>query len=149
MSDIAESLGMKGLDAETRKMVVETIREYGIKKLPHSKLIELDTENKFPADIMKELYDPNQVACNLIMIPEKYGGLGGNSFDIYRACEELARIDLGICTSVFATFLGMDPIFVGGTEAQKAKWIKKIAEEKLATSPTGRPRPAPAATSCT
>jgi len=129
MSGIAESLGLVGLDKETRKMVVETIREYGRKKLPHSKLIELDKENVFPTEIMKELYDPNMVACNLIMIPEKYGGLGGNSYDIYRACEELARIDLGICTSVFATFLGMDPIMVGGTEAQKEKWIKKIAEE--------------------
>jgi len=128
MSGIAESLGMAGLDAETRKMVVETIREYGRKKLPHSKLIEFDDKNEFPTEIMKELYDPNQVAMNLIMIPTKYGGLGGNSFDIYRACEELSRIDLGVCTSVFATFLGMDPIFVGGTEAQKEKWIKKIAE---------------------
>ncbi len=129
MSGIAESLGMVGLDKETRQMVLDTIREYGRKKLPHSKLIELDKENVFPAEIMKDLYDPNQVACNLIMIPEKYGGLGGNSYDIYRACEELARIDLGVCTSVFATFLGMDPIFVGGTEAQKEKWIKKIASE--------------------
>ena len=125
---VAESLGLKGLDAETRKMVVETIREYGRKHLPHSKLIEFDEKNEFPTEIMKDLYDPNQVACNLIMIPEKYGGLGGNSFDIYRACEELSRIDLGVCTSVFATFLGMDPIFVGGTEAQKDKWIQKIAE---------------------
>jgi alkylation response protein AidB-like acyl-CoA dehydrogenase len=129
MSGIAESLGMVGLDKETRQMVIETIREYGRKNLPHSKLIELDKENVFPVDVMKDLYNPDKVACNLIMIPEKYGGLGGNSYDIYRACEELARIDLGICTSVFATFLGMDPIFVGGTEAQKEKWIKKIAEE--------------------
>lgn len=129
MSGIAESLGMVGLDKETRQMVVETIRDYGRKNLPHSKLIELDTENKFPADVMKDLYDPDKVACNLIMIPEKYGGLGGNSYDIYRACEELAAIDLGVCTSVFATFLGMDPIFVGGTDAQKEKWIKKIAED--------------------
>lgn len=128
MSGIAESLGMVGLDKETRQMVLDTIREYGRKKLPHSKLIEFDTKNEFPTEIMKELYDPNMVACNLIMIPTKYGGLGGNSYDIYRACEELARIDLGVCTSVFATFLGMDPIFVGGTEAQKEKWIKKIAE---------------------
>jgi alkylation response protein AidB-like acyl-CoA dehydrogenase len=129
MGGIAESMGMVGLDAETRKMVLDTIKEYGDKKLKHSHLIELDKENKFPTDLMKELYDPNQVAVNLIMIPAKYGGLGGNSFDIYRACELLSRYDLGICTSVFATFLGMDPIFVGGTEAQKDKWVKKIAEE--------------------
>src|ERR1035437_407957 len=106
MSGIAESMGMVGLDAETRKMVLDTIREYGAKKLTHAQLIEFDKHNEFPKDIMHELYDPNQVAVNLLMIPAKYGGLGGNSFDIYRACELLSRYDLGICTSVFATFLG-------------------------------------------
>jgi alkylation response protein AidB-like acyl-CoA dehydrogenase len=127
---IAESMGMVGLDAETRKMVLETIREYGKKKLSHSHLIELDKENKFPTEIMKELYDPEQIAVNLLMIPEKYGGLGGNSYDIYRACELISRFDLGICTSVFATFLGLDPIFVGGTPEQKEKWVKKIVDER-------------------
>ncbi|OGS03227.1 MAG: acyl-CoA dehydrogenase [Elusimicrobia bacterium RIFCSPLOWO2_12_FULL_59_9] len=118
---------MVGLDPDTRKMVLDTIREYGKRKLSHERLIEFDKENKYPADIMKELYDPNQVAINLVMIPEKYGGLGGNSFDIYRISELLAGIDLGIATSVFATFLGMDPLHVGATEAQKEKWITKIA----------------------
>ena len=128
MSGIAESMGMVGLDAETRKMVLDTIREYGKKNLGHARLAKLDEENKFPTDIMGDLYDPEKVAINLMMIPEKYGGLGGNSFDIYRACELLSRYDLGICTSIFATFLGMDPIFVGGTDEQKEKWIKKIVE---------------------
>lgn len=126
---VAESLGT-GLDLETRTMVLETIREYGRKNFPHSKLIELDTHNEFPKKEMTDLYDPDQVACNLIMIPTKYGGLGGNSYDIYRACEELAKIDLGVCTSVFATFLGMDPIMMGGTEEQKQKWITKIASDR-------------------
>src|SRR5687767_12289932 len=128
MSGIAESMGMVGLDAETRQMVLDTIRQYAKKNLQHSHLIELDKKNEFPTQIMKELYDPEKVAVNLIMIPTKYGGLGGNSFDIYRACELLSKYDLGVCTSVFATFLGMDPIFVGGTEAQKEKWVQKIAQ---------------------
>src|SRR5881396_804812 len=118
MSGVAESMGMVGLDPETRKMVLDTIREYGNKKLTHDKLIEFDKENKFPTEIMKDLYDPNGVAVNMVMIPQKYGGLGGNSFDIYRACELISSFDNGVCTSVFATFLGMDPIFVGGTQAQ-------------------------------
>ncbi len=42
MGGVAENLGMVGLDAETRKMVLDTIREYGKKKLTHEKLIELD-----------------------------------------------------------------------------------------------------------
>jgi acyl-CoA dehydrogenase len=128
MSGIAESMGLVGLDAETRKMVLDTLREFGKKKLPHSVLIELDKENKFPEELTKELCDPAKVALTLITIPVKYGGLGGNSFDIYRACEVLASFDLGVCTSVFATFLGMDPLLLAGTEEQKQKWLAKIAE---------------------
>jgi alkylation response protein AidB-like acyl-CoA dehydrogenase len=43
----------------------------------------------------------------------------------------MARIDLGIATGVLATFLGSDPITVGGTDEQKAFWMSKIAEEGL------------------
>lgn len=127
---VSQSMGMTGLDVDTRKMVLDTIREYGEKNLKHERLIHLDTENKDPEDVVKDLYDPEKVAANLLLIPEKYGGLGGNSYDIYRACELLAGYDLGVCTTIFATFLGMDPIFMGGTEEQKDKWIKKIVESR-------------------
>lgn len=130
MSGVSQSMGMVGLDADTRKMVLETIRAYGEKHLRHERLNELDKENHAPEDVIKDLYDPEKVAVNLLMIPEKYGGLGGNSYDIYRACELLASFDLGVTTSVFATFLGMDPIFMGGTEEQKEKWIKKIVNDR-------------------
>jgi alkylation response protein AidB-like acyl-CoA dehydrogenase len=43
----------------------------------------------------------------------------------------MARIDLGIATSVLATFLGSDPIFVGATPDQKKIWLTRIAEEGL------------------
>ncbi|MBI3552792.1 MAG: acyl-CoA dehydrogenase family protein [Elusimicrobia bacterium] len=119
---------MVGLDAETRQMVLETIHEYGKKYLTHERLIEFDKRNEFPREIMKDLYDPDKVGVNMVMIPQKYGGLGGNSYDIYRACEALSSYDLGVCTAVFASFLGMDPIIVGGTEEQRSKWINKIAQ---------------------
>ena len=41
----------------------------------------------------------------------------------------MARIDLGVATSVFATFLGSDPITVGATPEQKKIWLATIAEE--------------------
>lgn len=127
---VSQSMGMTGLDADTRKMVLDTIREYGDKNLKHEKLNHLDQANEDPTDVIRDLYDPEKVAVNLLLIPEKYGGLGGNSFDIYRACELLSGYDLGVCTTVFATFLGMDPIFMGGTEEQKEKWIRKIVEKR-------------------
>jgi alkylation response protein AidB-like acyl-CoA dehydrogenase len=43
----------------------------------------------------------------------------------------MAAVDLGIATGVLATFLGTDPISVGGTEDQKAHWMGRIADEGL------------------
>ena len=57
--------------------------------------------------------------------------MGGGAFDIYRVCEEMAHIDLGVATTVFATFLGSDPITVGATPEQKKKWLGRIADEGL------------------
>jgi alkylation response protein AidB-like acyl-CoA dehydrogenase len=57
--------------------------------------------------------------------------MGGGAHEIYRVSEVMARIDLGIATSVLATFLGSDPITVGGTPEQKKKWMGRIAAEGL------------------
>ena len=55
--------------------------------------------------------------------------MGGGTFDVCRVCERMAAIDLGVATSVLATFLGSDPISVGATEEQKKLWLTRIAEE--------------------
>ena len=74
---------------------------------------------------------PDRLGIQLLFIPEEYGGFGGGTFDFYRVCEEMARIDLGVATAVFATFLGSDPIFVGATPEQKKLWLARIADEGL------------------
>ena len=43
----------------------------------------------------------------------------------------MARIDLGVATSLFATFLGSDPITFGATPEQKKMWLGKIADEGI------------------
>ncbi len=122
---------MIGLDTETRDMVIATLQEYAERKLKPEFLRELDEKDEFPAQVLKDLYDPNQFGLHLMFIPEEYGGLGGGAYDIYRVSETMARIDLGIATGVLATFLGTDPITVGGTEEQKKLWMGKIADEGL------------------
>lgn len=119
------------MDAVTRNLMLDSLREYAKRKIPFDLLREHDQKNEFPDKILKEMYDPKVLGVHLLMIPAEYGGLGGGTFDIYRVCEALARIDLGIATSVFATFLGSDPLRVGGTQEQKRKWMPKIAREKL------------------
>jgi alkylation response protein AidB-like acyl-CoA dehydrogenase len=122
---------MPTIDAVSRELMIDSLKQYAKRKIPFDLIRELDEKNEFPADIIKDLYDPNVLGVNLLLVPTEYGGLGGNPVDIYRICEMLARIDLGIATGVFATFLGSDPLRVGGTEEQKKKWMSKIAKDSL------------------
>ncbi|MBP7960539.1 MAG: acyl-CoA dehydrogenase family protein [Caldilineaceae bacterium] len=122
---------MSTLDAETREMVLSTLQKYADKKLTPSFLLDLDHKDEFPTKVLAELYDPMKFGLHLAFIPEEYGGLGGGAYDIYRISEVMAGIDLGVATGVLATFLGTDPITVGGTPEQKALWMGRIAEEGL------------------
>ena len=96
--------------------------EFAARRLPDRKLLELDARDEFPADIIRDMCGP-QLGIQLFFIPEEFDGMGGGAFDLYRICEAMARIDLGIATGVLATFLGSDPISVGGTPEQKKHWM--------------------------
>ncbi len=122
---------MAGLDGETRDMILETLHRYAEDKLTDDYLLKLDHDDEFPQEVLTELYDPMRLGLHLLFIPEEYDGLGGGAYDIYRVSELMASIDLGIATGVLATFLGSDPIRVGATEEQKARWFGRIAEESL------------------
>jgi alkylation response protein AidB-like acyl-CoA dehydrogenase len=122
---------MPRLDNDTLDMIVDTLRKYAQRRLSNELLLELDYKDEFPHDVLHELNDPSQLGLHLTFIPEEYGGLGGGAYDIYRVSEMMATIDLGIATGILATFLGTDPITVGGTPEQKAHWMGRIAEESL------------------
>ena len=98
---------------------------------PDEKLQELDARDECPLEIVRHMCSPDKLGLQLLFIPEEFGGLGGGAFDVYCVCEEMARIDLGVATAVLATFLGSDPIPVGGTPEQKKYWLTRIAEEGL------------------
>jgi len=122
---------MPSLDAISRNLMLDSLKAYAKRKIDHEYVRQKDAANECPVEILKEMYDLDTLGVHLLMIPAEYGGVSGGTYDIYRICEQLARMDLGIATSVFATFLGTDPLNVGGTEDQKEKWLKRIAKEKL------------------
>jgi alkylation response protein AidB-like acyl-CoA dehydrogenase len=119
-----------GLDREMLEMTLDAISEFAHRELPDQRVIELDEADEFPADVVRKMCS-DELGVQLLFIPEEYGGMGGNSFDVYRVCERMAAIDLGVATSVLATFLGSDPIVVGGTPDQQKHWLSRIAEEGL------------------
>jgi alkylation response protein AidB-like acyl-CoA dehydrogenase len=119
-----------GLDNDTLELTLKSLRDFAVDRLPDKKLLELDARDECPLDIVRAMCGP-ELGIQLLFIAEEYGGMGGNTYDVYRVCEEMARIDLGISTAVLATFLGSDPIHVGGTPEQKKYWMTRIAEEGL------------------
>ncbi len=123
---------MVGLDENSREMMISGIEMFAERNLPKDLLLKLDKDEEFLSkEKIKEMYDPTKLGINLLLIPTEFGGIGAGSFDMYRVCETLAGIDLGVATAVFATFLGLDPIRVGGTQEQKKKWFTKIGQEGL------------------
>jgi alkylation response protein AidB-like acyl-CoA dehydrogenase len=54
--------------------------------------------------------------------------MGGGAMDCCAVTREMSKICLGVGTAFFAIQLGSDPIIVGGTEAQKERWLGAVAE---------------------
>ena len=119
-----------GLSPEMRDMMIEALRQVCLRDMPEERQLELDAKDEFPMAFIRTLLSPD-VGLHLIFLPESVGGLGGGALDVCRVSEEMAVIDLGLATSFLAICLGTDPIIVGGTEEQKAKWLGKIAEGRI------------------
>src|SRR5215469_15026251 len=117
--------------SKTLKLSLKSLREFAKKRLPDQELIDLDARDECPLEVVRHMCSPDKLGIQLLFIPEEYGGMGGGTFDVYCVCEEMARIDLGIATSVLATFLGSDPITVGATTEQKKTWLSRIADQGI------------------
>jgi alkylation response protein AidB-like acyl-CoA dehydrogenase len=116
-----------GLDEETRQMVVDTVRQLTKRLLTKKAVLEWDRDETFPEAAVREMLSP-EIGLQLLFIPEEYGGMGGGAMDCCEVTREMSKICLGVGTAFFAIQLGSDPIMVGGTEAQKEKWLGAVAE---------------------
>jgi len=118
---------LRGLDDESRQMVVETVRQLRKKLLTRESILEWDKKEIFPEAAVREMLGP-EIGLQLLFIPEAYGGMSGGARDCCAVTREMAKICLGVGTAFFAIQLGSDPILVGATREQKEKWLGAIAE---------------------
>jgi alkylation response protein AidB-like acyl-CoA dehydrogenase len=118
-----------GIDKEQLDAVLGSLREFAHHELTDEKLRQWDKEDIIPIDVVRQMCDQNALGIQMLFVASEFGGMGGSTFDVYRTCEAMARIDLGLATAVLATFLGSDPIVVGGTPEQKMRWLSRIAND--------------------
>jgi alkylation response protein AidB-like acyl-CoA dehydrogenase len=123
-------MALARLDAGDLDLIVGTLKEFTGRHTPLDRRLAWDGSDTCPVDAVRAMLGPG-VGLHLAFLPTEYGGMGGGAYDIYRLSCEFAKIDLGLATSMLAVALGTDPIRVGCTEAQRRRWLPRIAEEGL------------------
>jgi butyryl-CoA dehydrogenase len=88
-----------------------------------------DEENTFPWEAMKIFAQSDLFG---ISIEEQYGGMGGGVMENVVAIEELSKVCGGIALGLAATGLGTYPIILFGSDAQKQKYLPRIAKGTVA-----------------
>lgn len=110
---------------EEQAMIQKMAREFAEKEVAPG-VAERDENEQFSRELYNKL---GELGLTGICFPEQYGGAGGDVLSYIIAVEELSRVDasLGITLSASVS-LSSWPIYAYGTEEQKQKYLKPLAE---------------------
>lgn len=112
---------------EEQKMMQKMVREFAEKEVAPG-VHERDEQHAFDRELADAM---GEMGFNGICFPEQYGGADGDYLSYILAVEELSKVDDGIGVTLSATVsLGAWPIYAYGTEEQKQKYLRPIAEGK-------------------
>ncbi|MBS1843672.1 MAG: acyl-CoA dehydrogenase family protein [Actinobacteria bacterium] len=117
--------------SDEQRLIRDTVRDFARAEVaPVAE--ELDRTKSFPYEIVAKL---GGLGLMGIPFPEEYGGGGADTLSYALAVEELARVDSSVCITMAAhTSLGTMPIYLWGTEEQKAEWLPRLCSgEQLAS----------------
>ncbi|MDQ2872580.1 MAG: acyl-CoA dehydrogenase family protein [Candidatus Eremiobacteraeota bacterium] len=109
--------------SDEEAMILDVVRQLVAEKVA-PRAAEIDERAEFPTDI-KTIFAQNDLLG--IPIPTEYGGLGGTFLTYVKVVEEIAKACASSSLIVAVQELGMLPILIGGTEAQKKTYLPKIA----------------------
>jgi glutaryl-CoA dehydrogenase len=109
---------------EEERMIRDTARDYAQDKLM-SRVITANREERFDREIMNEFGELGMLGATL---PEKYGCANVNCVSYGLMAGEVERVDSGYRSAMSVqSSLVMHPIHAYGTEAQREKYLPKLA----------------------
>lgn len=112
---------------EEQRALIDTARRFAKERvLPVA--AEADQKGEFPRDVFKAAWEIGLVNPTL---PAEHGGAGLSDLDSVLITEELSYACSGIQTSITANTLGLTPIKLAGSEAQKKKYLGWLANEPV------------------
>ncbi len=113
---------------EDHRLLRDSVREFAENEVLNG-AGERDVRGEFPREIIRRLSEMGYLG---ICVPEQYGGAGLDSLAACLVVEELSRADasVGVIVSV-QNSLVIDPILRHGSEAQKQRWLPRMARGEL------------------
>ena len=96
--------------------------------LPDSRSSSSTTRTVCPEDTVRAMCRPMRSACSWSSSPRSTAGWAAARSTPTGCASGWPASTSASRRSVFATFLGSDPILMGGTEEQKKEWLGRIAE---------------------
>lgn len=110
--------------SETQRHVADSARDFAQQFIqPHVR--EWDEAQTFPADLLRKA---GKYGFMGVLVPTELGGSGFGYHEYISVIEEISKVDPSIGLSVAAhNSLCTNHILAFGDEAQKARWIPKLA----------------------
>ena len=115
---------LEGQLTEEERMIRDSAHDYCQEKLL-PRVLEANRNEHFDRDIMSELGELGLLGATL---PEQYGGSGINYVSYGLIAREVERVDSGYRSAMSVqSSLVMHPIYEYGSEAQRQKYLPKLA----------------------
>ena len=99
------------------------VRDFAEREIaPH--VARWDREHHLPIHVVRAM---GELGLFGLVVPEEYGGAGGDFTSLCVAIEELGRVDQSIGVTLEAGVgLGINPILKYGTDEQKQRWLPDL-----------------------
>jgi hypothetical protein len=111
------------LSAE-RQAIVRTLRDFCDAEI-RPNVMRWDEAQEFPREVFRKL---GELGFLGVLFPEKYGGAALSYMDYQAIIEEVSCVDPSVALSLAAhNSLGSNHIYQFGTEAQRQKYVPKLA----------------------
>ncbi len=117
---------MDYLLTDEQKMIKELAHKIAEEKI-RPVAAKYDASEEYPWDVIKVIAESDLFG---LFIPEEYGGMGVNVFNLCLATEEMSRACGGIAVCYAASALGTFPIVLFGNDEQKKKYLPDLARGK-------------------
>ncbi len=110
--------------SETRNTIAHSIRDFAKKHIKPF-MMDWDEHQTFPEELFHQLGAMGYMG---VLVPEEYGGSGMDYHEYITVIEEISKVDSSVGLSLAAhNSLCTNHILEFGNEAQKQKWLPKLA----------------------